>query len=169
MKKLEQDIKSNAQELVKLARAANITVSTAESCTGGGIGAAITAVSGASQVFQGGIIAYANSVKIKNLYVSPRLIEQHGAVSKAVAIAMAEGANEALNTGIAVSVTGIAGPAGGTANKPVGTVWIGLAQKGQATQVNHFEFVDNARESIRTNTINEALKLLCAALQAKTG
>ncbi len=161
----KQEIERKAQNIVKRARAANITISTAESCTGGGIATAITDIAGASHVFTGAIIAYANSVKINQLLVPAYLIEKHGAVSKSVAIAMAEGAKKALNTDIAVSVTGIAGPTGGTPDKPVGTVWISLAQKGQATRVEHFEFGNIGRDNIRKNTINAALKILCAALK----
>ncbi len=166
MSKTQQDIEHLARKLVKLAQKDKLSLCTAESCTGGGIGAAITGVPGASQVFMGGIIAYANSVKTSHLHVPDQMIERYGAVSEPVACAMAEGANNALGTDIAVSVTGIAGPNGGTADKPVGHVWIALAHKGRPTLAHCFNFQDLGRENIRLDATKQALKIVCQAFEA---
>jgi len=155
-----------AEQAINLAREQQLTISTAESCTGGGIGATITAIDGSSKVYTGGIISYSNDVKTNLLDVPENTILKHGAVSKQTAIAMAEGARKALCADLAISVTGVAGPTGGTLDKPVGTVWIGLAQKGHVTKAAHFLFADEGRESIRTNTIKQALKLLLKTLQS---
>ena len=165
MSKTQQEIDGLAQELVTLARAANISLSTAESCTGGGIATAITEIPGCSRVFKGGIIAYADFVKTSQLHVPADLIEKHGAVSEPVALAMAEGANTALGTDMAVSVTGIAGPGGGTDDKPVGTVWIAIARKGCATAAHLFELPNTGRADIRLWATREALKMLCEAIE----
>ena len=105
------------------------TFVTAESCTGGGIGELITEVSGASSVFSGGFITYSNELKEKLLGVDGKKISRHGAVSSEVAIQMAEGAQRLTKADYAVSVTGVAGPTGGSDEKPVGTVWFGLSYK----------------------------------------
>lgn len=134
------------------------TLVTAESCTGGGIGAALTAVSGASAVYKGGIISYCDQVKNKVLGVSTELLETVGAVSAPVAEAMAQGARMALDADVAVSVTGLAGPAGDDHGNPVGTVYIGYADE-KCCISRHFSFSGN-REEIRSAAITEALKLI---------
>ena len=134
------------------------TLVTAESLTGGGIGAALTQVSGASAVYKGGIISYTNEVKNKLLGVSLEILDQYGAVSEPVAKAMAEGARKALEADIAVSVTGLAGPTGDEYGNPVGTVFIGYSDRDQRA-VKHCLFSGD-RESIRNQTIEEALKLI---------
>jgi nicotinamide-nucleotide amidase len=108
--------------VLEACRRTGLTLATAESCTGGLVGSLLTAVPGASDVFRGGIIAYANTVKTQVLGVPSLVLESHGAVSEACAAAMAAGARRVLGADIAVAVTGIAGPAGGTPEKPVGTV-----------------------------------------------
>ena len=113
----------------KLLRETGRTVAVAESCTGGLIGQRLTDVAGSSAYFMEGVIAYANEAKIKSLNVAPEIIEKHGAVSGEVAEAMARGMREAAHTDYAISVTGIAGPGGGTPEKPVGTVFVGYADK----------------------------------------
>jgi len=107
-----------------------LTLATAESCTGGLVAGTLTAVSGSSEWFRGGIVAYANEVKVRLLGVDFAAITRHGAVSEAVALAMAKGALTALDAQVAVAVTGIAGPTGGTPDKPVGLVWIAWAWPG---------------------------------------
>ena len=151
------EIFSLSEKLVANARAQNITLATAESCTGGLIGAAITATSGSSSVFHGGIIAYHNDVKINQLSVDPLSLDTHGAVSETVAIQMAKGCRERLNVDLAVSVTGIAGPGGGSAEKPVGTVWVGLATQDGAT-AKVYNFPDKSRNKVRDYACLAALQ-----------
>ena len=134
------------------------TLATAESLTGGGIGAALTQVSGASAVYKGGIISYTNEVKHKLLGVPGEILDRYGAVSAPVAEAMAEGARKALETDIAVSVTGLAGPAGDDFGNPVGTVFIGYSDSG-ITEVKHCLFHGD-REAVRQQTIETALQLI---------
>ena len=134
------------------------TLVTAESLTGGGIGAALTAVSGSSAVYKGGIISYTNEVKHNLLGVPSEILDQFGAVSEPVAKAMAKGARKALEADVAVSVTGLAGPTGDEYGNPVGTVFIGYSDNA-VTTVKHCLFSGD-RESIRNQTIAEALKLI---------
>lgn len=155
-----EDITACAEALVKTAKEKSVTLATAESCTGGGIGAAITDVSGASAVFPGGIISYANDIKIDPLGVPEKLLIQHGAVSQQVAKSMAKGAVKLFKSDVAVAVTGIAGPGGGTANKPVGLVYIACASAAEEAYVRRFDFGDIGRGQVRMNTIFEALCLL---------
>ena len=117
------------EKLVKTLTARSLSLCTAESCTGGLIAGRITSVPGASASFEGGVVTYSNRAKTALLGVPAEVIERHGAVSGEVARAMAEGARERLGTDIAVAVTGIAGPAGGSPEKPVGTVFISLAAR----------------------------------------
>jgi len=165
-----KDIFSEAQKLIDLASEKNMTIATAESCTGGLIGAAITSIPGSSKPFKGGIIAYDNKVKHKLLGVPPGMIAKYGAVSREVARAMAQGAVDALNVDMAVSVTGIAGPGGGSEDKPVGMVWMGLAvktdDKVDVTAKLH-SFGDIGRNKVRDVTCYEALKALSATAQDK--
>ena len=134
------------------------TLATAESCTGGGIGAALTAVPGSSKVYKGGIISYTNDVKINALGIEADMLNSEGAVSANVAEAMAIGARKVLDTDIAVSVTGLAGPDGDTYGNPVGTVFIGYADE-STTFAKHFCFSGN-RKSIRTQAITAALSII---------
>lgn len=134
------------------------TLVTAESCTGGGIGAALTGVSGASSVYKGGIISYTNWVKHHLLGVDQALLDTVGAVSAPVAEAMASGARNALQADIAVSVTGLAGPSGDEFGNPVGTVYVGYSDK-NITVSRRFLF-SGSREEIREQTIQEALKII---------
>ena len=134
------------------------TLVTAESLTGGGIGAAITAVSGASAVYKGGIISYTNEVKHDVLGVSLETLEVHGAVSLQTAQEMAVGARKLLKADVAVSVTGLAGPGGDEYGNPVGTVCIGYCDENESFAVKyHF---DGDREAVRNQTIRAALELV---------
>lgn len=101
-----------------------LTLATAESCTGGGLAYALTSIAGSSTWFMGGVVSYSNAAKQQLLKVDPQLIQTHGAVSESVVLAMAHGAKQQFNTDLAIATSGIAGPGGGTADKPVGTVWI---------------------------------------------
>ena len=144
--------------------AANRTLSTAESCTGGLIGALLTDVPGSSEYYRGGVIAYANDAKANLLGVGREEIETHGAVSAPVARGMAQGAARALGTDYAIAVTGIAGPSGGTAQKPVGLVFIGLCTPSE-TEVRECRFgSDSPREAIRVRSARMALNLLRLSL-----
>lgn len=134
------------------------TLATAESCTGGGIGAALTAVSGSSAVYKGGIISYTNEIKDKLLGVPAEMLEKYGAVSALVAQAMAVGARKALQADIAVSVTGLAGPGGDEYGNPVGTVFIGYADKTKS-YAKEFHFAGN-REDVRNQAIQAALQII---------
>ena len=139
------------------------TLVTAESLTGGGIGHALTSVSGSSAVYKGGIISYTNQVKNQILGVPAEMLEQWGAVSQPVAQAMAEGARKLLQADVAVSVTGLAGPGGDEYGNPVGTVFIGFADE-HRTVVKHCLFSGD-REQVRNQTIEEALALILAHIQ----
>jgi nicotinamide-nucleotide amidase len=145
--------------IVRLLSARNETLATAESCTGGLLAHRLTNVSGASQVFMGGFVVYANEMKIKALGVHPALIESNGAVSKLVAQAMAEGARAKIGATHALATTGIAGPGGGTKGKPVGTVYIALASDHAETLVRHFNFASD-RETFKRLATQAALSLL---------
>ncbi|MBQ7329339.1 MAG: CinA family protein [Oscillospiraceae bacterium] len=134
------------------------TLATAESCTGGGIGAALTAVSGSSAVYKGGIISYTNEIKENLLGVPAAMLAQYGAVSEPVARAMAEGARKALQTDIAVSVTGLAGPGGDEYGNPVGTVFIGYADA-TVSYANEYHFIGD-REEVRNQAIQAALQII---------
>ena len=134
------------------------TLVTAESLTGGGIGAALTAVPGASLVYKGGIVSYVNEVKRDVLGVSQEILERYGAVSPWTAGAMATGVRKLLKADIAVSVTGLAGPGGDEFGHPVGTVYIGYESPEKAL-VKQFSFA-GSREDIRSQTIRAALKLI---------
>ena len=134
------------------------TLVTAESCTGGGIGAALTAISGSSAVYKGGIISYTNWVKHNFLHVSQEVLDIVGAVSAPVAEAMAKGARDNLQADVAVSVTGLAGPGGDEYGNPVGTVFIGYAD-GKKVISRHFAFA-GGREEVRQQAIECALRLI---------
>jgi nicotinamide-nucleotide amidase len=134
-----------------------LTVATAESCTGGGVGEAITEVAGSSATFVGGVIAYSNKVKMEALGVSPEILDTHGAVSEPTARAMAEGIRARFASDIGISTTGIAGPGGGSPDKPVGTVDVAVAT---ASGTSHQRLrLFGSREVIRQATVAWALKL----------
>ena len=139
------------------------TLVTAESCTGGGIGAALTAVPGSSAVFKGGAITYTNEVKNKLLGVPLELLEKEGAVSEAVACAMAVGARERLCADVAVSVTGLAGPSGDESGNPVGTVYIGYCDKNH-TVAEHHVFPGD-RQQVRQQAIQASFEMILKELQ----
>lgn len=134
------------------------TLVTAESLTGGGIGASLTAVPGASEVYKGGVISYVNEVKQQVLGVSAEILDQYGAVSAQTAEAMARGVRKLMQADVAVSVTGLAGPGGDEFGHPVGTVCIGF-DSASCSVVNVYHFTGN-REEIRTQTIRAALDLI---------
>lgn len=139
-------------------RTGGLWLATAESCTGGGIAEAITRVAGSSTWFERGWVTYSNAAKAADLGVDPALIQAHGAVSEAVARAMAEGARARAHTAWAVAVTGIAGPGGGSPDKPVGTVWLAWASpEGTLAECRHFH---GDRDAIRRATVETSLQRL---------
>nr|WP_325288206.1 CinA family protein [uncultured Bacteroides sp.] len=151
------------EELGKLLASKKLTLSTAESCTGGGIAATITSVAGSSEYFMGGVVAYSNEVKIDLLHVSAETLEKHGAVSRETVMEMAAGAMKTLKTDCAIATSGIAGPGGGSAEKPVGTIWIAVAYKNEI--VTAMQTGDNGRQKNVQNTIQNALDLLLEMLK----
>lgn len=148
-----EELKSNGKMIV-----------TAESCTGGLIIGALTEIAGSSAAVDRGFVTYSNEAKTEMLGVPADLISRVGAVSKDVAVAMAEGALSRSDADIAVSVTGIAGPGGGSEDKPVGTVHIAVAETDKPTQHFHCWFADRGRKSIRLETIQTALTSVLNAL-----
>jgi len=147
---------SLASEVIKAL--AGKTLATAESCTGGMIGQALTSVSGASAVYKGGVISYTNAVKQNVLGVSKEILQENGAVSAPVADAMASGVRRLLDADFAVSVTGLAGPGGDEFGNPVGTVFIGFASESKS-EVIEFHFIGD-RDSVRRQAAEEALRLI---------
>ena len=138
-------------------------LATAESCTGGMIAAACTELAGSSAWFERGFVTYSNEAKTQMLGVDAALITQHGAVSEEVVRAMVQGAIAHSRAQVAVAVTGVAGPAGGSAAKPVGTVWFGFATPaGVVTEMQHF---DGDRAAVRTATVQHALERLVGLLE----
>ena len=149
-----------AKLLLKQASEAKLLIAFAESCTGGLVAAAMTELDGSSAVVERGFVVYSNRAKIEMLGVPPELIEEYGAVSEEVARAMAQGALEHSGAQLAVSVTGIAGPTGGSPDKPIGLVHIAAAREGQTTLHLECRFGDIGRAEIRIRSVEEALKLL---------
>jgi nicotinamide-nucleotide amidase len=141
------------------------TIVTAESCTGGLIAGACTAIAGSSAWFERGVVTYSNAAKHELLGVAPALIAGHGAVSAEVARAMAEGALVRSPARYAVSVTGIAGPDGGSVTKPVGTVWIATCARGHGAEATLLQ-ASGDRTTVRTQSVARALELLLARVEA---
>lgn len=141
------------------------TAATAESCTGGLVAGALTAVAGSSAVVDRGFVTYSNAAKTDLLGVSDLLLEAHGAVSEAVARAMAEGARDRAGTDLSVSITGIAGPGGGSVEKPVGLVHFGCASPSGIVHERHV-FGGLDREGVRLASVRTALRLLLSACEA---
>ena len=153
-----EDSADLADVVLSLCRRRGVTIGVAESCTGGMLGARLTAVPGSSDVVRGGVIAYDDGVKQSLLGVSPDQIREHGAVSEPVVRAMASGIRAVLGVGAALAITGIAGPDGGSADKPVGTVWIALDHDGEV-QARRFAMVGD-RAEIRHRSAQAALEML---------
>ena len=150
-----------ATDVLAACRRAGQTVAVAESCTGGLIAAALTAVPGSSDVVDRGFVTYSNAAKNEMLGVPAALIATHGAVSAEVAQAMASGALAHSNAGLAVAVTGIAGPAGGTPDKPVGLVFVAVEKRGESVQAWREQFSGD-RAAVRGATVERALVVLRA-------
>jgi nicotinamide-nucleotide amidase len=154
-----------ARRVLAACEARGIMLATAESCTGGMIAAALTDIAGSSTVFDRGFVTYSNEAKVEMLGVSPATLAAHGAVSAETAAEMAAGALARSRAGVAVSVTGVAGPGGGSAEKPVGLVWFGIAVEGETPRAERRLFEDRGRAFIRAETVATALGLVLEALR----
>jgi nicotinamide-nucleotide amidase len=159
---MPDDIAPLAQQVIAALKAKGLTVASAESCTGGLIAGALTSISGSSEVVYGGFVTYANEAKIVMIGVPFALLREFGAVSKEVAIAMAEGALAAAGTHLAIAVTGVAGPTGGSKDKPVGLVHFACATA-DGTRHLRKQFSGMDRDGIRQASVVEALKMLLRA------
>ncbi len=154
------DLIAKAETVVEDLRRKNLKLATAESCTGGSIAGVLTEIAGASDVFERGYVTYSNDAKAEEISVPINALNTHGAVSSDVATTMAEGALTKSKSDIAVAVTGIAGPTGGTEQKPVGLVFIAVAAKDQNTVYEKCLFGDVGRTEIRKQTIIKALDMV---------
>jgi len=164
-----EDIAPLVAELADALRARDWRLASAESCTGGMIAAACTDLAGSSDWFERGVVSYSNAAKTELLGVPTALLEQHGAVSQPVARAMVEGMQRTSGADLAVAVTGIAGPAGGTPAKPVGTVWFGFAQRradGSVLVSSEQRRFDGDRAQVRSATVEHALRGLLQRVRA---
>ena len=148
-----------ALKIVKLLSKKKLTVSFAESCTGGLLASSITSVSGSSKVFSMGLVTYSNKAKTKLLKVTKKTISKYGAVSYETCLAMVKNLSKISKSNISISITGIAGPNGGTKEKPVGLVYIGL-KKGSKTIIKKNLFKNKKRISIQKTTVTQALKMI---------
>lgn len=153
-----------ANALLQACQQRGIMLATAESCTGGMIISALTDIAGSSAVVDRGFITYSNEAKMDMLGVSPATLEEYGAVSRETAIEMAKGALARSRAKLTLAVTGIAGPGGGSAQKPVGLVWFGVGLDGQAVTAERQLFADKGRDFIRRETVGHALELGLRAL-----
>jgi nicotinamide-nucleotide amidase len=160
-----RNLSERAAATLAAVRARGWMVATAESCTGGMIAAALTSVAGSSDVVDRGFVTYSNEAKTDMLGVPPALIAEHGAVSAEVAAAMAQGALARSRAGVTVAVTGIAGPGGGSADKPVGLVWFGCAIRDQNVWTGSQVFPGD-RAAVRNATVEEALELIMNSARA---
>jgi nicotinamide-nucleotide amidase len=160
---IPDDLLTEAEALLNLCRVSRVRLAIAESCTGGLIAATLTAIAGASDVVDCGFITYSNESKHELLGVPVELIKAEGAISEAVALAMAEGALARSRATIAMSVTGLSGPGGGTKDKPVGLSWFGLARKGQPA-IGEQRLLSGDRSSIREAAVRHVFAMIRAQL-----
>ena len=157
-------MKKLPQKIVKLLSRKNLKISFAESCTGGLLSCAITSVSGSSKVFTLGLIAYSNQSKTQDLKIPKNIIRKYGSVSAPVCLAMVKNLSKISKTNISVSITGIAGPSGGTKIKPVGLVYVGI-KKGNRTEVKKYLFKNKGRSYIQRAAVNKSLGLILSFLK----
>ena len=151
-----------AEKVNWLLRSKNLTLATAESCTGGGIAAAVTSVPGSSECFKGGVVAYANEIKVNLLHVQPETLEKYGAVSQNTVTEMVRGVMDLMDTDCAIATSGIAGPGGGSLEKKVGTIWIAVAYKNEISFMK--QEGDEGRALNVQKAIKNALSMLCNRL-----
>ena len=152
------------QKIVSLMIKKKLTISVAESCTGGLLSSAITSVSGSSKVFTLGLVAYSNKSKTKVLKVPKNIIKKYGSVSEQVCLTMVRNLNKISKTNISVSITGIAGPSGGTKIKPVGLVYLGI-KKGNKTEIKRYLFKNKGRSYIQKVSVNKSLGLVLSFIK----
>lgn len=160
------EMRALADRFLKACHSRQLLAATAESCTGGMIIALLTDIPGSSSMVDRGFVTYSNGAKKEMLGVSAATLKSHGAVSRETALEMAAGALANSDAGIALAVTGIAGPDGGSLDKPVGLVWFGIAVKGLEPIAEERRFDDRGRDYIRMQTVKTALELGLAALEA---
>ena len=157
-------LNNKSKKIVKLLKKKKIKISFAESCTGGLLSSAITSVSGSSKVFNLGLIVYSNESKIKVLKISKKLIRKYGAVSEQVCKAMTKNVSKIGKTNMSISITGIAGPSGGTKQKPVGLIYVGI-KRGNKIKVNRYLFKNKSRLYIQKATVNKSLDLILSFIK----
>ena len=155
---------NKTKKIVNLLKKKKLKISFVESCTGGILSSAITSVSGSSKVFTLGLVAYSNQSKTKILRVSKNIIKKYGSVSEQVCLAMLKNLNKISKTNISVSITGIAGPSGGTEIKPVGLVYVGI-KKGNRAEVKKYLFKNKGRAYIQKAAVNKSLELILSFLK----
>ncbi len=155
---------ADAEVLLERARAQQVRIVTAESCTGGLVAGLLTEIAGSSDVVERGYVTYSNAAKASAIGVPAELIALHGAVSEPVARAMAEGALEASEADLSVAITGVAGPGGGSADKPVGLVWFATARAGGAVLSHEARYGDLGRGAVRVEAVRTAIELLSTRL-----
>ena len=153
-----------SKNIVKKLIKKKLTISTAESCTGGLLSSTITSVAGSSKVFKLGLVTYSNRSKIKVLKVLKNIIRKYGAVSEQVCLAMVMNLNKISKTSISISITGIAGPGGGTKKKPVGLVYIGIKKRNKIS-VRKYLFKNKGRTFIQKAAVNKSLRLILSSLK----
>ena len=157
-------LNNKSKKIVSLLKKKKLKISFAESCTGGLLSSAITSVSGSSKVFNLGLIAYSNESKIKVLNISKKLIRKYGAVSEQVCKAMVKNISKIGKTNMSISITGIAGPRGGTKQKPVGLVYVGM-KRGNKVKVNRYLFKNKGRLYIQKAAVNKSLDLILSFIK----
>jgi nicotinamide-nucleotide amidase len=162
----DSEIRTLAFEVIATCTAQGMTIGTVESCTGGLIAGALTAISGSSSVVMAGLVTYSNEAKTALAQVPRPLIDVHGAVSEEVARAMAEGGRRVLDVDIACAVTGVAGPGGGSATKPIGLVHLAVSREGHATLHRACRYGDIGRDRVRRETLATALEMLLDMVRA---
>ena len=153
-----------SKNIVKKLIKKKLKISFAESCTGGLLSSAITSVSGSSKIFNLGLVTYSNESKFKVLKVPKKIIRKYGAVSEQVCLAMVKSIGKISKTSLSVSITGIAGPTGGTSRKPVGLVYIGI-KKGNLIKVKKYLFKNKGRSYIQRASVNKSLRLILNTLK----
>jgi len=153
-----------AKKIVNKLKKKKLTLAFAESCTGGMLSSAITSISGSSKIFSMGLVTYSNKAKIKILKVNSKIIKEYGAVSRECCLLMVKNLSKISRSNICLSITGVAGPNGGTKEKPIGLVYIGI-KKGKSVKILKFIFKNNGRLNIQKATLRKSLNLILAIIK----